>query len=77
MKKLLSENFILNICLPDQSQPLILPSGNRLKMKRGTVVSRLYITIDMDDENYLPEHVVVMGGELDNLHTLKDIHIDL
>lgn len=46
-------------------------------MKRGTVISRLYITLDMDDENYLPEHVVVMGGELDNLSSISDIHVNL
>lgn len=46
-------------------------------MKRGTIVSRLYVTLDMDDENYLPEHIVVMGGELDSLQSVNDTHIDL
>ncbi|XP_067937945.1 E3 ubiquitin-protein ligase HECTD3-like [Watersipora subatra] len=49
----------------------------RLKMKSGTVISRLYITIAMDDENYLPEHVVVAGGELDDMAILEDTHIDV
>ena len=46
-------------------------------MKRGTIISRLYITLDMEDENYLPERIDVMGGELDNLQRINDTRIDL
>ena len=53
------------------------PLYDRLKMKRGTIISRLYITLDMEDENYLPERIDVMGGELDNLQRINDTRIDL
>lgn len=46
-------------------------------MKKGTVISRLYITLDMDDENYLPDHVVVAGGDLDDMNVIADCRIDL
>ena len=31
----------------------------------------------MEDENYLPERIDVMGGELDNLQRINDTRIDL
>lgn len=49
----------------------------RLKMKKGTIISRLYIVLDMDDDNYLPERVVVLGGEADNLSKLNEMRINL
>jgi len=38
---------------------------------------RLYITLDMDDDNYLPNHVMVAGGELEEMETLSDTRITL
>lgn len=49
----------------------------RLKMKSGTVISRLYITLAMEDENYLPDHVIVAGGDLYDMQTLSDNRIDV
>ena len=46
-------------------------------MKRGTVISRLYITLDMDDGNYLPEHVVVAGGFPGDMTVLSDNKLDV
>lgn len=46
-------------------------------MKKGTIISRLYITLDMDDDNYLPNHVVVSGGEPHEMKQLNDTRIDL
>ena len=40
------------------------------------VIRKLYITIDAQDENFLPSHIVVMGGEIDNLEKLNDVNID-
>lgn len=50
---------------------------SRLKMKKGTIISRLYVTLDMDDDNYLPNHFVVVGGELHDLQTLNDVKVHL
>lgn len=46
-------------------------------MKGGTIISRLYITLALDDENYLPEHVVVAGGVPDDMTVLSDNRIDV
>lgn len=46
-------------------------------MKKNTIISRLYVTINMDDENYLPERIVVAGGDLDNMDELNETNLDL
>ncbi|XP_072048843.1 E3 ubiquitin-protein ligase HECTD3-like isoform X2 [Amphiura filiformis] len=48
----------------------------RLRMKKGTVIKKLYITIDAQDENFLPSQIIVMVGEIDNLEKLNDMNID-
>lgn len=48
----------------------------RLKMKKGTVVLKLQLTIDGSDDNYVPSKIVVQGGEQDNQKTLNTIEID-
>ncbi|XP_013403036.1 E3 ubiquitin-protein ligase HECTD3 isoform X2 [Lingula anatina] len=48
----------------------------RLKMKKGTVIKKLLLTVDGRDDNYMPYHIIVMGGEGDNLSKLEDIHLD-
>jgi len=44
---------------------------------RYMIYYRLYITLDMDDDNYLPNHVMVAGGELEEMETLSDTRITL
>ena len=34
------------------------------------------VTIDAADDNYMPCHFIVMGGELCNLKKLNDIEVD-
>ena len=38
---------------------------------------KLYIAVDKDDDNYMPGHIIVMGGPQENLKKLNDVHIDL
>ncbi|XP_077981106.1 E3 ubiquitin-protein ligase HECTD3-like isoform X2 [Glandiceps talaboti] len=49
----------------------------RIKMKRGTIVKKLFITVDSEDDNYMPSHAVVMGGEIDNLKQINDYRLDV
>lgn len=49
----------------------------RLKMKKGTIINRLLIMLDMDDDNYLPNHIVVVGGELEDMKSLNEVHFNL
>lgn len=49
----------------------------RLTMKKGIIVKKLFLTVDASDDNYMPYHIIVMGGELDNMKRLHDIHLDL
>ncbi|KAK7101258.1 E3 ubiquitin-protein ligase HECTD3-like isoform X2 [Littorina saxatilis] len=48
----------------------------QLRMKKGTVIKKLCIVLDGADDNYLPQRMVVQGGEQDNLKTLNTVHID-
>lgn len=48
----------------------------RLKMKKGTVIKKLLLSIDSTDDNYVPSRILVMGGEPDNLKKLNDVSID-
>ncbi len=36
----------------------------------------MLLTIDASDDNYMPYHIVVMGGEIDNLRKLSDTFVD-
>ncbi|XP_070563097.1 E3 ubiquitin-protein ligase HECTD3-like isoform X2 [Ptychodera flava] len=49
----------------------------RIQMKRGTVIKKLFLTVDSEDDNYMPSRIVVMGGEMDNLRKLNDTRLDL
>ncbi|KAK1164096.1 E3 ubiquitin-protein ligase HECTD3-like [Acipenser oxyrinchus oxyrinchus] len=48
----------------------------RLRMKKGTVVKKLILTVDTTDDNYMPKRIAVYGGEGDNLKKLSDVHVD-
>ncbi|XP_033737246.1 E3 ubiquitin-protein ligase HECTD3-like [Pecten maximus] len=47
-----------------------------LKMKKGTVILKLQLTLDGSDDNYLPARVTVQGGEQENLSVLRSLAID-
>lgn len=38
--------------------------------------SKLILTVDSTDDNYMPKRVTVFGGEGDNLKKLSDVTID-
>ncbi|XP_078574979.1 E3 ubiquitin-protein ligase HECTD3-like isoform X1 [Branchiostoma floridae x Branchiostoma japonicum] len=48
----------------------------RLKMKRSTIVKKLMIGVEASDDNYTPNRIVVMGGELDSMVKLNDISVN-
>lgn len=48
----------------------------RLKMKQGTVVKRLFITVDSRDDNYMPSRVQIYGGEVGNVKQLNEVSLD-
>ncbi|XP_053105548.1 E3 ubiquitin-protein ligase HECTD3 isoform X2 [Hemicordylus capensis] len=48
----------------------------RLNMKKGTIIKKLFLTVDTTDENFMPKQVAVYGGEWDNLKKLSDVGID-
>ncbi|XP_077190058.1 E3 ubiquitin-protein ligase HECTD3 [Paroedura picta] len=48
----------------------------RLNMKKGTIIKKLFLTVDTTDENFMPKRVAVYGGEVDNLKKLSDVGID-
>ncbi|XP_025109253.1 E3 ubiquitin-protein ligase HECTD3-like isoform X2 [Pomacea canaliculata] len=48
----------------------------QLRMKKGTVIKKLCITLDGSDDNYLPSRLVVQGGEQENLKILNTVHIN-
>ncbi|RXN01366.1 hypothetical protein EOD39_7051 [Acipenser ruthenus] len=48
----------------------------RLRMKKGTVLKKLILTLDTTDDNYMPKRIAVYGGEGDNLKKLSDVNID-
>ena len=37
---------------------------------------KLFITVDKQDDNYMPGHIIVMGGLLENLKKLNDVNVD-
>ncbi|XP_033636883.1 E3 ubiquitin-protein ligase HECTD3-like [Asterias rubens] len=49
----------------------------RINMKKGTIITKLSVTVDSQDDNYMPDHIIVMGGTIDNLKKLKDINVDV
>ncbi|XP_033095652.1 E3 ubiquitin-protein ligase HECTD3-like [Anneissia japonica] len=50
----------------------------RLHMKKGTIIKRLYIAVDGQDDNYMPSHVIVMAGQDgSNLKKINDCNIDV
>ncbi|MBN3272630.1 HECD3 ligase, partial [Polyodon spathula] len=46
----------------------------RLRMKKGTVVKKLILTVDTTDDNYMPKRIAVYAGEGDNLKKLSDFN---
>ena len=38
--------------------------------------SKLILTVDSTDDNYMPKRITVYGGEGDNLKKLSDVTID-
>ncbi|KAL3869955.1 hypothetical protein ACJMK2_042575 [Sinanodonta woodiana] len=48
----------------------------QLRMKKGTIIKKLQITINGSDDSYLPSRLVIQGGEADNLKTLNTISVD-
>ncbi|KAK3585008.1 hypothetical protein CHS0354_024922 [Potamilus streckersoni] len=48
----------------------------QLRMKKGTIIKKLQITVEGSDDNYLPSRLVIQGGEADNLKTLNTISVD-
>ncbi len=34
------------------------------------------MTIDANDDNYMPFHIVTYGGEIDNLKKLQEVNVD-
>ncbi|GFO48138.1 E3 ubiquitin-protein ligase hectd3 [Plakobranchus ocellatus] len=48
----------------------------RLNMRKGTIIKSLSLTVSMADDNYLPETIVVMAGEMDDSVVLNSVNID-
>ncbi|XP_041475804.1 E3 ubiquitin-protein ligase HECTD3-like [Lytechinus variegatus] len=48
----------------------------RLGMRRGTIIKKLFITVNAHDDNYMPTHVVVMAGDREHLVKLSDHTIE-
>lgn len=48
----------------------------RLHMKKGVIVKKLMLTVDPNDDNYLPTCIVVMGGEMDSLRRLNEVRLE-
>lgn len=40
------------------------------------LLSKLILTVDSTDDNYMPKRVTVFGGEGDNLKKMSDVTID-
>ena len=38
---------------------------------------RLYVGVDARDDNYMPYHIVVNGGDIGNLKQLNDTYVDM
>ena len=37
---------------------------------------QLFVTVDAKDDNYMPHHIVVMGGDSDSLKEISEVFID-
>lgn len=37
---------------------------------------QLSVTVDAKDDNYMPHHIIVMGGDSANLKQLNEVFID-
>lgn len=48
----------------------------KLSMRPGTVIRQLFVTVDAKDDNYMPHHIVVMGGDSDSLKEISEVFID-
>ncbi|CAB3977789.1 E3 ubiquitin- ligase HECTD3-like [Paramuricea clavata] len=48
----------------------------RLKMKPGTVIKQLFVNVNSNDDNYMPNRFQVHGGETGNVKLLNDVAID-
>jgi len=49
----------------------------RLQMKAGVVIRKLIVSVDSGDDNYMPNHIVVMGGiDAEHLKLLANTKID-
>ncbi|CAL1547476.1 unnamed protein product [Lymnaea stagnalis] len=48
----------------------------RLTMKKGTIIKSLSLLVSMADDNYLPETIVVVAGEADDVKVLNSISIN-
>ena len=38
---------------------------------------QLSVTVDAKDDNYMPHHIIVMGGDSANLKQLNEVFIDM
>lgn len=47
-----------------------------LTSRSSLLSSKLILTVDSTDDNYMPKRVTVFGGEGDNLKKLSDVTID-
>ncbi|KAL3869953.1 hypothetical protein ACJMK2_042573, partial [Sinanodonta woodiana] len=48
----------------------------QLRMKKGTIIKKLQITVTDFDDSFRPSRLVIQGGEADNLKTLNTISVD-
>lgn len=48
----------------------------KLSMRAGTIIRQLSVTVDAKDDNYMPHHIIVMGGDSANLKQLNEVFID-
>jgi len=48
----------------------------RLNMKKGTIIKLLALTVDLTDDNYLPEKIVVLTGESEDFKELSTVNIN-
>lgn len=40
------------------------------------IFRQLFVTVDAKDDNYMPHHIVVMGGDSDSLKEISEVFID-
>ncbi len=61
----------MSVCLVDKSLASLL-----YLTCFSLLSSKLILTVDSTDDNYMPKRVTVFGGEGDNLKKLSDVTID-